>query len=275
MPSGPILRLNDGFEHTSPELRDEVKRLQGELNQEGFSLSADGQFGPETESAVKRFQREHGLTDDGVVGPVTWAALTSEPPPNLDRTFVTTYAQNDASLSRQLGEIAKYKNLIDQAATKYDFQPALIAGMGSRESHWGLALQPLGPAGTGDRAGRRSPTRFRTGPFPPDNGGFGRGLMQIDFDAHDFARTGNWQDPEKNIFYGAGVLSDARSLIQRKTNFNGTTLLRAALAAYNCGAGNALNAIRDSRDIDFYTAGRDYSKDTVNRAGWFQLHGWL
>lgn len=99
--------------------------------------------------------------------------------------------------------------------------------------------------------------------------------MQIDFDAHDFARTGNWQDAEKNIFYGAGVLADARSLIQRKTKFDGITLLRAALAAYNCGAGNALNAIRDSRDIDFYTAGRDYSKDTVNRAGWFQLHGWL
>jgi hypothetical protein len=28
-----ILRLNDGFDHTSPELRDQVKVLQTELNQ--------------------------------------------------------------------------------------------------------------------------------------------------------------------------------------------------------------------------------------------------
>jgi hypothetical protein len=51
-------------------------------------------------------------------------------------------------------------------------------------------------------------------------------------------------------------------------------LLRAAVAAYNCGAGNVLNAIRNGHDVDFFTAGRDYSKDTVSRAGWFQLQGW-
>ena len=73
--SHPILRLNDGFDHTSPELRDEVKTLQTELNQEGFALEVDGLFGRDTESAVKRFQREHGLDDDGIVGPLTWAAL--------------------------------------------------------------------------------------------------------------------------------------------------------------------------------------------------------
>src|SRR4029434_1412981 len=54
--SHPILRLNDGFDHTSPELRDEVKVLQTELNQEGFALEADGLFGRDTESAVRRFR---------------------------------------------------------------------------------------------------------------------------------------------------------------------------------------------------------------------------
>lgn len=274
MPSGPVLRLNDGFDHTSPNLKDEVKRLQSELNQEGFSLNTDGQFGPETEAAVKRFQREHGLNDDGVVGPLTWAALVAETPPDLNKTFLTTYALNDSSLSRQLGETLKYKTFIDKAAARFDFQPSLIAGIGSRESHWGLFLQPPGPAGTGDKVGRRSPTQFRQGPLPPDGGGFGRGLMQIDFDAHEFARTGNWQDPEENILYGVSVLADSRSFIQRKTSLEGLDLLRAALAAYNCGAGNALSAIRDGRDIDFFTAGRDYSKDVISRAGWFQLQGW-
>ncbi len=274
MPSAPLLRLHDGFEHTSPELSSEVRRLQTALNQEGFSLVADGRFGRETEAAVRRFQRQHGLQDDGVVGPGTWTALTAEPLAQVGHDFVTTYSKTDAALTRQLEEIKKYQTAIEQAASKYDIPPALIAGIGSRESHWGLALNPLGPAGTGDRVARRAPTQFRTGPLPPDNCGFGRGLMQIDFDAHDFARTGKWQDPESNIYYGVTVLCDTRSLLRRKTTLGGIALLRAAVAAYNCGAGNVLTAIRSGYDVDFFTAGRDYSRDTLSRAGWFQLHGW-
>jgi hypothetical protein len=214
------------------------------------------------------------LQEDGVVGPGTWAALTAEPLAQVDHDFVTTYSTTDAALTRQLEEIKKYQRVIEQAAAKYDIPAALIAGIGSRESHWGLALNPLGPAGTGDRIARRAPTQFRTGPLPPDNCGFGRGLMQIDFDAHDFARTGTWQNPESNISYGVAVLCDARSLLRRKTTLGGIALLRAAIAAYNCGAGNVLTAIRNGYDVDFFTAGRDYSRDTLSRAGWFQLHGW-
>ena len=43
--------------------------------QRALKLPVDGEFGAETEDAVKRLQARHGLTLDGVVGPATWAAL--------------------------------------------------------------------------------------------------------------------------------------------------------------------------------------------------------
>ena len=99
--------------------------------------------------------------------------------------------------------------------------------------------------------------------------------MQVDFDAHEFARTGNWQDPKENIQYGCKVLSDNRDFfVRRGGGLNGTTLIQAAIASYNAGAGNVLRAIRDGQDIDFYTAGRNYSRDVLDRAGWFQLQDW-
>ncbi len=49
---------------------DAVARLQSALH-----LTADGNFGPETEAAVKRLQARHGLTVDGVVGPATWSVI--------------------------------------------------------------------------------------------------------------------------------------------------------------------------------------------------------
>ena len=36
---------------------------------------ADAEYGPATESAVKAFQKHHGLDPDGVVGPQTWRKL--------------------------------------------------------------------------------------------------------------------------------------------------------------------------------------------------------
>ncbi len=265
----PLLRLHDGFDGTSPELRDAVKELQELLDADGFGLGVDGLFGRNTEAAVKRFQREQGLDDDGVVGSLTWGALLQTEP-----SFTTTLPADSPAMLAQLAAAEAYRDPIVAAARKYEVPICVVGGMASRECAWGLQLRPHGPAGTGDFTPRRFPTRYRTGPLPPDGGGFGRGLMQIDFDSHPFARTGPWRDASANVTQGVLILVNCRDLLRRKTVLTEEALLRASIAAYNCGAGNVLHALRDGRDVDFYTSGRDYSSDVLNRAGWFGGHGW-
>lgn len=52
-----------------------VRMLQQELMQDGYQTRATGNFQKLTLAAVKKFQRDHGLTADGIVGPNTWRAL--------------------------------------------------------------------------------------------------------------------------------------------------------------------------------------------------------
>ena len=53
-----------------------VKGLQNALTQRGVPVDVDGVFGPATESAVRHWQRDAGLAEDGIAGPDTWGALT-------------------------------------------------------------------------------------------------------------------------------------------------------------------------------------------------------
>ena len=55
-----------------------VKEMQTMLDRLGYSLGicgVDGDFGAATEKALKEFQRDHQLNQDGVCGPKSWAAL--------------------------------------------------------------------------------------------------------------------------------------------------------------------------------------------------------
>ena len=65
---------------TYPTLRrgakgDLVAQLQDLLSKDGSSLVVDGIFGSGTQSAVRAFQKRHGLVVDGIVGPKTWSEL--------------------------------------------------------------------------------------------------------------------------------------------------------------------------------------------------------
>lgn len=54
---------------------DDVRTLQGLLNARKFGVALDGDFGPKTTDAVRRFQKRRGLAVDGKVGRETWTEL--------------------------------------------------------------------------------------------------------------------------------------------------------------------------------------------------------
>ena len=178
------------------------------------------------------------------------------------------------------GEIAavrQYWPFITQNAGGASVTPFVLVGLGSRESNWGLGLQPQGPAGTGDFAHRPPhPNLARGGSRPPDGLGFGRGLLQLDWDAQPFARQGNWQDPAANIAEGCQVLAQCRAYFQmHMPSLGGVSLLRASLAAYNHGPGAVFQMVKLNgiTAVDVGTTGNNYSMDVLDRASSFEnLH---
>jgi hypothetical protein len=270
----PLLRLYDGFAHTSPGLRGTVRELQAVLRRYDRRVTIDGLFGLGTEQAVRSFQRAQGLPTDGVVGPATWQALLEPKLPAPRDHFTTTYPLDHPELADDLHAAARYGASIIAAAADFGLPPAIITALGSRESRWGLALNPKGPSGTSDLVPRPFLRPHRSQSLPADGRGFKRGLMQIDYDAHEFSRSGAWQSPDANIRYACGLLREATTQIRRRTVLHGQALTRAALAAYNCGIGNVMRAVQHGFELDFYTAGRDYGHDVLDRAGFFEAHGW-
>jgi murein L,D-transpeptidase YcbB/YkuD len=52
-----------------------VRSLQHLLNAHGARITVDGVFGSATDTAVRAYQRAHGLVVDGVVGNATWSSV--------------------------------------------------------------------------------------------------------------------------------------------------------------------------------------------------------
>ena len=70
----------------------DVTELQKLLNNHGYNLDEDGIFGDNTKNAVTDFQKNKGLTVDGIVGTNTWGTLdgTYTPKQNTSTTNTTT-----------------------------------------------------------------------------------------------------------------------------------------------------------------------------------------
>ena len=85
---------------------DAVKGLQNALIGRGYDFGdVDGTFGPKTEEAVRHFQRDAGLNDDGIAGPRTWEALG---------VYVVQSGDTLSEIAeRQLGEADRWSEIFE------------------------------------------------------------------------------------------------------------------------------------------------------------------
>ena len=101
----------------------DVRNLQNELNLRGANIVVDGDFGPQTQKALKDFQRRSGIGPDGVVGRDTREAFrrTAADGEGISRTnpmsptSLRQGAEGPAveSLQRDLNEVAQSNLTVD------------------------------------------------------------------------------------------------------------------------------------------------------------------
>jgi hypothetical protein len=88
----------------------EATILQVFLSELGYEVGVDGNFGPATEKALRKFQEDHDLIVDGVAGEKTWTTLF-------------------ALLPDLLAELSKKwlsQKQIDEFADGYQLEPAAV-----------------------------------------------------------------------------------------------------------------------------------------------------
>jgi hypothetical protein len=181
---------------------------------------------------------------------VMLAAAPAAPAPNVPGTNYPIWAlKRDVNVGR-----GKYLQYITEGAQTYQLPMAVVLAIGSKEAHWGLALSPQGPTGTGDFT-RRDPAKWGNA-MPTDGLGWGRGLMQIDWYSNIFAKTGNWQDAHANILYGCQLLAGKIKKFTDAGN-DADTSLRCGVSAYNGMSG----------------AHSPYADDVMARAAWVRSQG--
>ena len=119
VPDDEIVTEGEGEGDFLPTLRkgdrgDNVKLLQSALSEAGYDCgSVDGIFGAKTRSAVKAYQKGHGLKVDGIVGTQTWTSLGLMEEPD-HRAFVQppNFKQYDSRWASKM-----YSNHNDKSQT--------------------------------------------------------------------------------------------------------------------------------------------------------------
>ena len=92
---------------------DQVRALQLALKVKlglGDDFKIDGSYGPATIAAVKRFQKEQGLKEDGIAGAQTQAKLVGTLIPLLDSMKMKDDSTNDSSQEESNANVESQKN---------------------------------------------------------------------------------------------------------------------------------------------------------------------
>ena len=79
IPPGWMLGEGGRYQLARPARGQAVIELQQRLNLHGTAVAVDGDFGPQTEQAVKAFQASRAGEVNGVADAATWAVLDAEP----------------------------------------------------------------------------------------------------------------------------------------------------------------------------------------------------
>ncbi|KAK2816848.1 hypothetical protein Q5P01_025039 [Channa striata] len=130
----------------------------------------------------------------------------------------------------------EYREKIKKVGDKYYIDPALIAGIISRESR-----------------ARKT------------------GLMKVDVNPNRDNNTprGEW-DCEEHLCQATKILVDFIDPIREKfPKWSAEQQLKGAIAAYNVG----VQSVCSYSNVDEYTTGGDYSNDVVARAQWYKKYG--
>jgi len=95
----------------------EVKHWQTFLGTLGYSIVADGKFGPATEAATKKFQISKGLRPDGIVAEQTWALV----PSSSDENSTTIITESNNRWPKQ-----DYKSMVEFYGPVGENQTSLV-----------------------------------------------------------------------------------------------------------------------------------------------------
>ncbi|NXG78982.1 LYG protein, partial [Baryphthengus martii] len=154
-------------------------------------------------------------------------------------------AASEKIAERDLKNMEKYRDKIIAVGHEKCVDPALIAGIISRESHAGTVLKN----GWGDH-------------------GNAFGLMQVDKRHHN--TVGSW-DSKEHLAQGAEILREMLDDMEKKhPEWTKEQQLKGAIAAYNAGPGK----VQTYNGVDVGTTHKDYANDVVARAKFFKRNNY-
>ncbi len=218
-----------------------VEELQRRLNADGATLETDGKFGAGTQTALRDWQRSRGVTDTGVLGPTTQAAMDR----NAPAVAPSTTGDDSTTAGSTTGPAQVRDTAGMSEGERYDYYSQLAQENGGRIR--------TGP-------GERNIVGLRTPTDADANGGNGR---------YDDRMVMLWQDANgtKHVReYQGNTEPSARYRGRMGEDANGDGRLdqgRLPSGFYEFRTGSSSRLGRILRPVEDYRVERDTNNDGV------------